>query len=82
MTLGKFTKASKVVIARVGVGVFVRRGDPKPDISSREAFLRSVINAKAILRRLKQAFKLQHASSSAASQQELDIKINGHLWCR
>jgi len=28
---------------------------------------------------LKQAFKLQHASSSAASQQELDIRINGRL---
>src|SRR5215510_5833726 len=33
MTLGKFTKGSKVVIARVGVGVFVRRGEcraPRP----------------------------------------------------
>ena len=46
--LGKFTAGSKVVIARVGVGVFVRRGDPKPDISSRDAFLRSVMNAKTI----------------------------------
>src|SRR5262249_36462789 len=48
MTLGKFPKASKVVIARVGVGVFVRRGDPKPDISTPDAFLRSVMNAKLI----------------------------------
>jgi molybdate transport system substrate-binding protein len=46
--LGLFVTGSKVVIARVGVGVFVRRGDPKPDISTPEAFLRSVMNAKAI----------------------------------
>src|SRR5262245_29582505 len=48
MKIGKFTADSKVVIARVGVGVFVRRGDPKPDIRSREAFVRSVMNAKTI----------------------------------
>jgi molybdate transport system substrate-binding protein len=46
--LGKFTAGSKVLIARVGVGVFVRRGDPKPDISTREAFIRSVMSAKII----------------------------------
>jgi molybdate transport system substrate-binding protein len=46
--LGKFTAGSKVLIARVGVGVFVRRGDPKPDISSRDAFVRSVMSAKVI----------------------------------
>jgi molybdate transport system substrate-binding protein len=48
MKLGKFTAGSKVLIARVGVGVFVRRGDPKPDISTREAFVRAVLNAKII----------------------------------
>src|SRR5262249_60314900 len=46
--LGIFAPGSKVAIARVGVGVFVRKGDPKPDISTSEAFLRAVINAKAI----------------------------------
>src|SRR5262249_53751600 len=46
--LGKFTVGSKVLIARVGVGVFVRRGDPKPDISTRESFVRSILNAKVI----------------------------------
>ena len=46
--LGLFVKGSKVVIARVGVGVFVRRGDPKPDISSPQAFLRSAMSAKTI----------------------------------
>jgi len=48
MKLGKFTAGSKVLIARVGVGVFVRRGDPKPDISTRDAFVRAVLNAKNI----------------------------------
>jgi molybdate transport system substrate-binding protein len=48
MQIGLFVTGSKVVIARVGVGVFVRRGDPKPDISTPEAFVRSVMNAKAI----------------------------------
>jgi molybdate transport system substrate-binding protein len=46
--LGLFVTGSKAVIAKVGVGVFVRRGDPKPDVSTPEAFMRSVMNAKAI----------------------------------
>jgi len=48
MQLGLFVTGSKAVIAKVGIGVFVRRGDPKPDISTSEAFMRSVANAKAI----------------------------------
>ena len=36
------------MIARVGVGVFVRRGDPKPDVSSVEAFKGALMSAKAI----------------------------------
>jgi molybdate transport system substrate-binding protein len=46
--LGLFVAGSKTVVAKVGVGVFVRKGDPKPDISSRDAFVRSMMNAKAI----------------------------------
>jgi molybdate transport system substrate-binding protein len=46
--LGKLVVGSKAVIARVGVGVFVRRGDPKPDISTVDAFNRALLNAKAI----------------------------------
>jgi molybdate transport system substrate-binding protein len=46
--LGKLAAGSKIVIARVGVGVFVRRGDPKPDISTVDAFARALINAKTI----------------------------------
>jgi molybdate transport system substrate-binding protein len=45
---GKLVAGSRTVVGRVGVGVFVRRGDPKPDISTVEAFNRALINAKAI----------------------------------
>jgi molybdate transport system substrate-binding protein len=46
--LGKLVAGSETVVAKVGVGVFVRKGDPKPDISSVDAFLRSLANAKSI----------------------------------
>ena len=46
--LGKLAAGSKTVIARVGVGVFVRRGDPKPDISTVDAFTHALMTAKVI----------------------------------
>jgi molybdate transport system substrate-binding protein len=39
----------KTRIARSGVGVFVRRGDPKPDVSTAEAFTRALLEAKVIV---------------------------------
>lgn len=45
---GKLVAGSEVVVAKVGIGVFVRKGDPKPDISSVDAFLRSLAAAKFI----------------------------------
>jgi molybdate transport system substrate-binding protein len=45
---GIIVAGSAKVIATVGVGVFVRRGAPKPDISSRDAFARAVANARVI----------------------------------
>jgi molybdate transport system substrate-binding protein len=45
---GIIVAGSKHVLATVGVGVFVRRGDPKPDISTREAFERAVARARVI----------------------------------
>jgi len=45
---GVLVAGSKVVIAKVGIGVFVRRGAAKPDLATLEAFLRSVADAKAI----------------------------------
>ena len=46
--LGRLVEGSKVVIARVGVGVFVRRGDPKPVIDTVDAFTLAIKNAKVI----------------------------------
>jgi molybdate transport system substrate-binding protein len=45
---GKLVAGSTVVIAKVGIGVFVRKGDPKPDMSSVDAFLRALASARVI----------------------------------
>jgi len=45
---GKTVDGTQVVIAKVGIGVFVRKGDPKPDISTADAFIRALTNAKVI----------------------------------
>ena len=38
----------RVIIAKVGFGVFVKKGAAKPDISSVEAFKRTFMNARSI----------------------------------
>jgi molybdate transport system substrate-binding protein len=45
---GKLAVGSRTVFGRIGIGVAVRQGDPKPDFSSVEAFKRSLLNAKSI----------------------------------
>jgi molybdate transport system substrate-binding protein len=45
---GKFALASRVVLAKVGIGVVVKAGAPKPDISTVEAFKRAVLDAKSV----------------------------------
>jgi molybdate transport system substrate-binding protein len=45
---GKIADHTDVGVAKVGVGVFVRKGAPKPDISSPDAFKRSLLAAKGI----------------------------------
>ena len=44
----KVVAGSRVIIAKVGVGVFVRKGAVKPDISSADAFKRSMLAARSI----------------------------------
>jgi molybdate transport system substrate-binding protein len=45
---GKVVPGSRVDIAKVGVGVFVRRGAARPDVGSVDAFRRSMMAAKSI----------------------------------
>jgi molybdate transport system substrate-binding protein len=44
----KVVAKDRVIIAKVGVGVFVRKGAVKPDISSVDAFKRSMLTARSI----------------------------------
>lgn len=45
---GKTIEGSQAIVAKVGIGIFVRKGDPKPDISTSDAFLRTLTTAKVI----------------------------------
>ena len=45
---GKITADTRTDLVRSGVGVEVRAGAPKPDISSVEAFRRALLNAKSV----------------------------------
>jgi molybdate transport system substrate-binding protein len=45
---GKFAAGSRKDLARVGIGVVVKEGAPKPDISSDEAFKKALIAAHSI----------------------------------
>lgn len=45
---GKVASGSRVDFTKLGVGVFVRKGAPKPDVSSVEALKRTLLAAKSI----------------------------------
>jgi molybdate transport system substrate-binding protein len=44
---GKVVAGTRSDLAKSGIGVFVRRGAPKPDIGSVEAFRRAMLAAKS-----------------------------------
>jgi molybdate transport system substrate-binding protein len=46
--LGKLVAGSEVVVAKAGIGAFVRKGDPKPDISTLAAFMKALTSARVI----------------------------------
>ena len=48
MKQGKVVPGSRVDIARAGIGVAVRKGAPKPDISSPEALKRALLAAQSV----------------------------------
>jgi molybdate transport system substrate-binding protein len=45
---GKVMAGDRVIITKVGVGAFVRKGTAKPDLSSEEAFKTSMLAARSI----------------------------------
>lgn len=45
---GKVLRGSRVNLAKVGVGVMVKAGAPKPDISTVDAFKKAVLAAKSV----------------------------------
>jgi len=45
---GKIVEGTRTVLGRTGIGVGVRRGASKPDISTAEAFKRTLLNAKSV----------------------------------
>ena len=46
---GQAVAATRVVVGRIGVGVFVRRGAPAPDVSSERALRSALISAEHIV---------------------------------
>src|SRR5690242_5801573 len=45
---GKIAAGSRVNLAGVGIGVVVKEGAPKPDVSTVEAFKRALLEAKSV----------------------------------
>jgi len=47
-TAGKIAPDSRATLGRIGMGLGVRRGGPKPDMKSQEALRRALLEAKSV----------------------------------
>jgi len=88
---GKLDNQARVEVGRVGIGVAVRDGVPKPDISTTEAFKRAVLDAgsliynrassglfvEGLLQRLGLAEQVQAKTMRYAGSEMLEHVING-----
>lgn len=45
---GKIAKGTRVFLGRTGIGVGVRKGTPRPDVSTSDAFKRTLLGAKSV----------------------------------
>lgn len=45
---GKLDSATRTLVARSGIGIFIRKGAAKPDVSTTEAFKKTLLAAKSI----------------------------------
>jgi molybdate transport system substrate-binding protein len=88
---GKLDSEARIEVGRVGIGVAVRDGVPKPDISTTEAFKRAVLDAdslvynmassglfvEGLLQRLGLAEQTQAKTTRYAGSEMLEHVING-----
>jgi molybdate transport system substrate-binding protein len=70
---GKIDGASRAIVARGGLGVAMRAGAPKPDVSTAEAFKHTLLNAKSI------GFNGQGASRAATEAVFVKLGIADEL---
>jgi molybdate transport system substrate-binding protein len=85
--LDDLVKQSKVVagsstdVAKVGVGVAVKKGEPKPDISSADTFKKTLLAAKSIgYTKESQTSAVASCSRRASAQHRKTRLLPGHSW--
>lgn len=73
VTAGKIDGRSQAIVAQGGLGVAMRAGTPKPDVSTPEAFKKMLLNAKSI------GFNRQGASRAATEAIFAKLGIAGDI---
>ena len=76
---GKFAQGSRADLARSGVGIAVKAGAPKPDISSADAVKKALLNARAV------AYSTGPSGTAVLALFDLDHTLlsgdSDVLWC-